>query len=181
MPEQELSVKARIGTIAAVAALFVSIGLYVREFPVFYNTINVQYLLTGAAISGLVIAGAILYFFRARFTPFGRHVPEVLLVGVTLVLFAPLFASLLNRGLGRMENQSFEFMDETPFSTTGGFGLWRTNQIKRSGFSLEVRENGNLLRFRYKKQRYFPITRPGEFVLLPVCQGLFGIRVVRLE
>jgi hypothetical protein len=181
MPDRELSLRTRLTAIAAVFSIFAGIGLYVHELPFFNNTIDVQKMVTGSFVLGAVGAGLLLYGLRNRITPLDRHVPEILFISLVFILFSPLLVSLLNRGLGRKEEASFEFLNEAPFASTGGYGFLRTQQIKISGYQLDVREAGRLLRFRYKKQAYFPLTKPGESVLVPVRKGLFGFRVVVLE
>ena len=181
MSTTELSLRDRLTAIAAVVSLFGGVGLYVREYPVFTNTIGAGGLVAGALVAGSVAAAALLYRWRGRFAPAGRHVPEILLISLGCLLFSPLVASVLNRVFGRDTRESCEFLDERPFVSTGGYGMLRTGQIRISGYQLDVRENGRLLRFRYKKQAYFPITKPGEEVLVPIRKGLFGFRVVTLE
>lgn len=166
--------------VAAVAALFLLIWLYVREYAVFSNTIGVGRLVAVACIVGAILAGGLIYALRRRLTPWNRHWPEVFLLLFAGVLFAPLFGSLLNRAGGRTENQSFEFLAETPYLASR-YGLLKGEAVQPTGYRLDVREQGQLRSFRYRTQAYFPNTKAGDPVLLPVRRGLFGVRVMMLR
>ena len=102
--------------LGSVLLFFGLMVLYVRESPVFSNTIGVVRLILGSMVLMLLLNIGLLWRFRERFSPWSRHVTEIALLLVFSVLFAPLFGSLLNRGLGRTEFQSFEFIAETPLS-----------------------------------------------------------------
>lgn len=154
--------------------------LYVREFAVLFNTIGARWLVAGSILVGALAAGSALWRWRERFTPLERHLPEVLLILVFSVLFAPLFGSLLNRSLGKNEFQSFEFVSETPYFASN-YGLLKGEKIQPTGWFLTVREGGRLHKFKYKTQAYYPITKPSETILLPVRTGLFGFRVMLLK
>lgn len=171
---------AKLTAFALVIACVALIWLYTREFPVFTNTIGIGKLVAGAMGAGALLAGAVLYGFRQRLQPWDRHLPEIAIPLVFTILFAPLFASLLNRAGGTIENQSFEFVSEMPYLSSN-YGLLKGEKIKPSGIRLQVKEQGKLFRFQYKKQPYFPITEPGEPVLLPMRRGLLGFRVLELE
>lgn len=169
--------------LTAFAGVLVFIGLillYVREFAVFYNTIGVQRLVAGSFVVGALAAGGLAYALRRRLTPWGKHVPEVLLIAVFTLLFAPLFGSLLNRTGAPVTNQSFDFFSEKPYLASS-YGLLKGEKIKPTGYFLEVREGERLMRFKYKRQAYYPNTQPGDPILLPVQKGWFGFRVMRLR
>jgi len=180
MPNDTLTVRSRLIAIGGMLLFIGLMILYVREFPVLSNTIGVSKLVFGALAVGVAPAAGILYRLRDRFKPWERHIPEVFIILIASTLFMPLFASLLNRGLGSRSRQSFEFLSETAYVSTA-YGVFINEKIKPSGYYLHVRENGRMLRFRYKKQAYYPLTKPGEPVLLPVRKGLFGFRVVEME
>ncbi len=170
-----------IPALGSVLLFFGLMALYVRESPVFSNTIGVVRLILGSMVLMLLLNIGLLWRFRERFSPWSRHVTEIALLLVFSVLFAPLFGSLLNRGLGRSEFQSFEFIAETPYIATG-YGFMKNTSLRPTGYFLEVKDrSGQRLRLRYKKQAYYPITQPGQAVRLPVRKGLFGIRVVELQ
>lgn len=154
--------------------------LYVREFALLSNTIGARWLVVGSLLVGALVASGALARWRERFTPWERHVPEVSLILVFSVLFAPLFGSWLNRSLGKIESQSFEFVSETPYFASN-YGLLKGEKIEPTGWFLTVRENGRFYKFKYKTQTYYPITKPGDTILLPVRTGLFGCRVVLLK
>jgi len=166
--------------LAGVLVFFSLIGLYVREFPVFTNTIDAGRLAGIGFVVGAALAATLLYVFRVRLTPWSKHLPEVMTILVFTVLFGPLMASLLNRLGGKSEYQSFEFLAETPYLSSN-YGILKGEKIRPTGYKLEVREKGRLLRFRYKTQAYYPNTKPGETVLLPVRRGMLGFRVMTLE
>ena len=165
----------------AVTVFFIGLlWLYVREFRIFSNTIGVKGLVWGAMAAGLLVAVGTLYYFRARFQPLNRHLTELALLVVLSVFFAPLFASWLNRAFGHQVEQSFEFVAERAYLASG-YGILKGEALKPTGYYLDVRQNGQLYRFQYKSQAYFPLTRPGESILLPLRKGLFGVRVVELK
>ena len=172
--------RTRLFALLAVLAFFGLVWLYAREFSVLYNTIGGKMLVGVAMPAGLVIAGGILWRRRDRFTPWERHLPEVLFILLFCVLFAPLFASLLNRSLGSTQYQSFLFISESPYLASN-YGVLKGEKIKPTGYYLTVAEDGRALKFKYSSQPFYPITRPGESVLLPVRKGLFGFRVILLE
>ncbi len=166
--------------LGCVLMFFGLIFLYTREFTVFSNTLHVGRLVAGAMITALLLSGGLIWRYRSRFTPWETHLTEVLFITIFSVAFAPLIGSLLNRALGKTANQSFEFVSEIPYIGTG-YGFIKGETLQPTGYYLTVREGGKRYKFRYKSQRYYPITQPGEQVLLPVRTGLFGIRVVRLQ
>lgn len=172
--------RTRLFALLAVLAFFGLVWLYAREFSVLYNTIGAKTLVGAAMLAGFVIAGSALWRWRQRFTPWERHMPEVLFILLFCVLIAPLFVSLLNRSLGSTENQSFEFVSESPYLASN-YGVLKGEKIKPTGYYLTVTEDGKAFKFKYSSQPYYPITKPGESVLLPVRKGLFGFRVILLE
>ena len=167
----------------ALLGVFVFFGLiwlYVREFAVFANTIGAGRLVIGSALIGLLLAAGMLWRWRDRFTPWGRHLPEVLLILISGALFTPLFGSLLNRGLGRTGNQSFQFIAEVPYLASN-YGVLKGEKLQPTGYILSVRDKNRLRTFKYKTQAFYPLTKPGDTVLLPVRNGLFGFRVMLLK
>jgi hypothetical protein len=154
--------------------------LYVREFALLSNTIGARWLVAGSMLAGALAAGGALWRWREHFMPWERHVPEVSLILVFSVLFAPLFGSLLNRAFGKTEFQSFEFVSETPYFASN-YGLLKGEKIQPTGWFLTLREGARLHKFKYKTQVYYPITKSGDTVLLPLRRGLFGFRVMLLK
>ncbi len=176
----ELSWRERLGAITAVAVLFGLIWLYTREYPVFTNTLQVSRLVLGAFLFGFLLAAALLYALRRHLMPWANHVPEVLLIVFFIPLFMPLFASRLNRAGGTVEHRPFEFVAEAPY-VASAYGWLRYRPIEASGYRLVVRDGGRLRRFQYKSQPYFPLTQPGDTILLPVRRGLLGVEVMELQ
>lgn len=170
------NILAFVATFGFIALLW----LYVREFTVFYNTLGVLPLAIGSIIGALALAGAVLYRFRERFTPLNRHGTEIALILVLSAFFAPLFGSWLNRGLGRQGERSFEFVSETAYIASG-YGILKGEKLKPTGYFLDVKDGDKRYRFKYKQQAYYPLTRPGERILLPVKKGLLGLSVVTLR
>ncbi|HRI59140.1 MAG TPA: hypothetical protein PK228_05445, partial [Saprospiraceae bacterium] len=82
--------------------------------------------------------------------------------------------------LGTTGNQSFEFVSETPYLASN-YGVLKGEKLQPTGYYLMVKENGREIRFKYKLQSYYPLTKPGEKILLPVRKGLFGCRVILLQ
>jgi hypothetical protein len=170
----------RLFSVLLTLLFFALILVYVKEFPFFSNTIEVKWLLIGALIAGLLIAVLIVALSFKKLAPLGRHIPELLFIGSVSLIFSPLFASLLNRYPGTDELQSFEFVSETPFIASR-YGILKDEKLKPTGYRLKVRYKGRELSFRYKTQAYFPVTRPGEEILVPVRRGIFGFSVVMLK
>lgn len=160
--------------------LFSLIGLLVREFPILSNTMGGGALVLGSMLTGLLLSSVVVWHFRERFKPWDRHFPDVALVLVPCIVFAPLFGSLLNRALGKKVDQTFEFVSEVPFYASG-YGILKGEKAKPSGFHLVVRQNGKQHRFKYKSQAYYPLTKPGEKIILPLREGFFGAKVMLLK
>ncbi len=165
---------------AGVLVFFGLIWLYVREFPVLYNTIGVRRLIGVSLAVGALAAIGVLFSLRRRLTPWENHLPEVFTVLVFSILFMPLFGSLLNRAGGDSKHQSFDFLAETPYLASN-YGLLKGEKIRPTGYYLDVRESGRLLRFKYTTQSYFPNTQPGDPILLPIRKGWLGFRVMELR
>jgi hypothetical protein len=162
--------------------LFVGlIGLYVLELRYLFNTIEFRRLLLLSWLLMAFVLGGVLWRYRARFMPWGRHFPLLAIIVVPSMLFAPLFGSLLNRVVARSEYQTFQFINERAF-VTSGYGFIEGQEIKPSEWRLWVQEGAKTHQFKYKSQAYFPISQPGETIQLPVRRGLLtGIRVVTLK
>jgi hypothetical protein len=179
MADDTLSWKFKLIAIAAVLAVLGVIRLYMLEFPVFTNTIHAQMLVSLSILVGLLISGNLFYVFRARFMPLELHLPEFFSTLIFTLFLSPLLGSLLNRGLGHTEHHSFEFLTEKPYASST-YGMMLHHRIHQTGFLLEVRDQGELWQFRYRKQAYYPLTKPGDPILLPMRVGLFGFRVMLL-
>lgn len=170
----------KLVAVALTLIFFCLIALYVREFPVLSNTIDGRWLVIGSMLVGLLVSVGLIWRVRTRFIPWERHRPDVMFIVVVSIFFAPMLGSWLNRGLGTTEFQSFVFVSETPFFASG-YGLLQGEKITPSGYHLRVRENGKSHRFKYKSQSYYPITKPGEVIMLPIRKGIFGARVMLLK
>lgn len=164
----------------AVGLLSILVWLYVREFDTLSRTLEVKGLVIGSMLVVGILTCAALWRWRDRFIPWNRHFPEVVLILVFSILFAPLLGSLLNRGLGQDASQSFEFVSETAYYASG-YGILKGEKLKPSGWRLTVREGRQEHRLKYKNQAYYPLTKTGEKVLLPIRHGIFGVRVVQLK
>ena len=178
--QNRLSISVRLFAAAAVLLFFGLVWLYTREFPVFSNTIGVRTLVLASCVAGILAGSGMIYTLRHRLTPWDKHLPEVGIILAFPIIFAPLLGSLINRAGGSREHQSFEFISEQAFISSN-YGLLKGEKIKPTGYSIYVKEGDRLLRFQYKSQAYYPITRRGEAVLLPVRKGLLGFRVVELK
>ncbi|TNE62185.1 MAG: hypothetical protein EP344_05225 [Bacteroidetes bacterium] len=176
LPNNQLKMLA----MAATVIFFLLMWLYSREFPVYTNTIGAARLVTGAIITGALLATGIIYFFRHRLSPWDRHLPESGSIIAFCLFFSPLFASLLNRASGTVDYRRFTFVSEEPYLASN-YGVLKNEDIKPTGYRLIVKDQGEQYRFQYKKQAYYPITQPGEPVLLPVRKGLLGFDIVELE
>lgn len=176
----DLSWRERLGAITCVLALFGLIWLYTQEYPVFTNTLQANRLVIGALLFGALVAAGVVFALRRRLTPWANHVPEVLLIAFLVPLFMPLFASRLNRAGGTVKHRSFEFVAEVPY-VASAYGWLRYRSIEVSGYRLIVKAKGRLHRFQYKSHPHFPLTQPGEMVLLPIRRGVLGIEVMELK
>lgn len=170
----------RLTALAGVALFFGLIWVYVLEFPVFTNTVGVRVLVLGSMLAGAISAGIFSYALRARLRPWERHLPELLIILVFSILFAPLFGSLLNRAAGKTHYEPFLFVSEHAY-VSAPYGLLAGEKTGISGYRLRVESAGRSYFFQYKKQRYFPLTKPGETVLLPMRKGWLGFRVMELR
>ncbi|MCC6460817.1 MAG: hypothetical protein IT260_10135 [Saprospiraceae bacterium] len=170
----------RLLAVAGVLLLFALVWLYTREFRVFTNTIGMRGLLWGSLLVGALAGAGMLYRLRRRLTPWDLHLPEVFTILIFSILSMPLLASLLNRAGGKVAHESFVFVSEQPYISSN-YGLLKGEKIKASGYRLQVKEGQRLLRFQYKSQPYFPLSKPGDEVLLPVRRGLLGVRVMEME
>jgi hypothetical protein len=159
---------------------FCLIACYVFEFPLLSNTIGGRWLVVGSMLAGFVVSGGLIWRFRQRFTPWDRHRPDVAFIMATSMFFSPLLGSWLNRGLGSTTFQSFEFVSETPY-VASGYGILQGEKIKPTGYHLLVEKNGLGYKFKYKTQSYYPLTKPGEEVMLPIRKGFFGANVMLLH
>ncbi|MCS6928303.1 MAG: hypothetical protein NZM43_02295 [Saprospiraceae bacterium] len=175
-----LSWRIRLSAILVVAVLFGLIWLYTREYPVFTNTLEVSRLVLLSFLFGAGVAAAIVYVLRHRLKPWVNHVPEVLLIVFFVPLFMPLFASRVNRASGLVEHRPFEFVAETPY-VASAYGWLCFQPVRITGYCLLVKDGQRLHRFQYKSQAYFPLSRPGDTVLLPIRQGCLGIEVMELR
>jgi hypothetical protein len=154
--------------------------LYVREFSVFSNTLEIKRLVLISMLGAGVMTVGAVWFWRSWFMPWEDHFPTAVMILIFSLVFAPLFGSLLNRGLGHDETQSFDFISETAYFATG-YGVLKGEKLNPTGWKLRIREGEMDWRLSYKSQAYFPITKPGEKILLPLRQGIFGVRVVSLK
>lgn len=166
--------------VVVVTAFFGLIWLYVREFPVLSNTLYIRLLLLMAVVLGLSLSATTLWVFRNRFRPWARHIPELLSISTVYLLFMPLVMSLLNRAGGSVSHEPFEFIAESPY-LAAQYGILKGEKIQPTGYRLRVVKNERIYTFRYKNQAYFPLTKPGETVLLPLHTGLLGFPVVQLQ
>ena len=159
----------------AVAAIVLVLWLYVREFRVFDNTIGIKNLALSSI--GLAIAAAVLGLVsqRKRLVLLEDKLPIILSLLIFPALFAPLVGSLINRlGASDPGERSFVFQKETPFRMSRFGFLAMLQKEAPTGYHLFVADGGKNYRFTYQKQAYFPLTKPGEVVLLPVKTGLLG-------
>lgn len=170
----------RIFSLSLTLVFFALIWLYVKEFRYFSNAIEARQLVIGAMVFGLLLALGLLWLFAARFKPAGNHLPEIFFIVITCTLMMPLPASLINRSLGTQGFVSFEFVSETPFYASG-YGLLKGEKPLPNGYLLTVQEQGRFVKFKYKRQAYYPLTPKGEVVMLPMLNGFLGVRVMMLD
>lgn len=165
----------------AFVILFIGlVALYVQEFKIFTNTLEVKILVWGALFTGLALGGGLCYLWRKRFSPAENHLPEIMSCLVFPALFMPLFASLINRSGGKIQTTAFLFVKEGPF-VAEPYRLFKGPPRQPSGYFLIVESKEKTYRFRYKTQPYFPITNPGDTILLPIRTGILGVRVLELQ
>ena len=117
--QKSLPLSSRLLAGAGVLLVFALVWLYTREFRVFTNTLDMRGLLWGACLAGALLGAALLYRLRQRLSPWDLHLPELLTVLIFTVLTMPLLASWLNRAGGKVEHESFVFVSEQPFISSG--------------------------------------------------------------
>ncbi len=176
----QLSTRDKLLAFVSVIGLFGLIWLYTREFYVLSNTIGAKQLVWGSMITAAILLTGCIGWFRKRFMPWENHITELLFIIIFGILFAPFFGSLLNRFLGVSITQPFDFVSEMPYAAMG-YGIMKDEKITPTGWYLTVREAGKVHRFRYRTHAYYPISRPGDTLLLPIRKGLFGFRVMELK
>lgn len=162
----------------AVLVLSFFIWRYVLEFDVLSNTLEMKkLLLISMGVMLVVVVGGIAAF-RARFVPLEERFPEILMLLFFGLVFAPLFGSVLNRGLGKNTQQTFELVSEMPYFSQG-YGIIKGDTLKPAGWRLRLREGATIHKLRYKDQAHFPNLKPGEPIVLPIRDGILGVRVVQ--
>jgi hypothetical protein len=169
----------RLYALLAVAVLVALIIVYTHEFDWLSNTINVRSLVIGSFLFGLLFSAGVIWYFRDRFTPLQRHFPEIAVITLLITIFSPLAGSLLNRLARTTQYEQFIFSSEQAY-VARGYGILKTESLRPTGWILSVERNGHYYQFKYKDQPYFPITKPGEIIELPVKHGLFGFEVISL-
>jgi hypothetical protein len=165
---------ALFGTATVIGLIF----LYVREFQYLHNAIQIEALMIGSLLGGLVLAAGLLWWWRGHFTPWQRHLPEISFISLMVLIFSPLMGSLLNRLGGRVEHESFVFQSEQAIVAKGYGGLIRGEVVKPIEWRLQATRSGVPHLFVYKHHALFPFAQPGTPILLPVRQGLLGVGVM---
>jgi multisubunit Na+/H+ antiporter MnhG subunit len=170
----------RLLAILAVMGFVGMILLYIREFPHFFNTIGIKSLVWRAEAIGLALAACIVFINRNRFKPWNLHRPEVFSIIIAFLVFAPLLGSLSNRLLGKSSHRSFTFVAERSYIKEP-YGMLKKQTVKNTYFLLEVDDRGIKRQFKSKNGPYFPITKPGELIQLPITEGFWGMDVVLIK
>jgi hypothetical protein len=172
----------RLFAFGFVVFFFALIVAYVREFRVLNNTIGAKGLVLGSILIVLALSLLALWRWRNRFTPVVNHLPEILFIALIPTLFAPLFGSWANRLGTDRAFESFHFVSETPYIASG-YGVIQGEKLQPTGYYLRVKDikNGEMQRFRYRKQAYYPMTKVGDTILLPVRKGWLGHTIVEME
>ncbi|MEZ4919956.1 MAG: hypothetical protein R2792_12710 [Saprospiraceae bacterium] len=172
--------KTRLLAIGIVGLFFFLIYLYVREFPVFSNTLNIQALWLYAALTGCVILVLVYFIFNHRIRFIKQQRPEWVALIVCSFLFSPLWVSLLNRSIGETKYESFEFIREEAYFASG-YGFIKGEPMKPTGYRLQVKYGDKTYQFKYKSQAYYPLSKRGDSILLPIKHGLLGIQIMKLK
>jgi len=178
-PKQTLPVYQKVLAGISVALVVMAVKGYIYEVNIWQNTLHPLYLVISATLLCLLLGGFLVWKLRPRLTPVHKHLPELFALLFLLVVLCPLFVSLLNRSLGTETYQSFEFIAEKPHIFTQVGRAIRGKPVKE-GFELTVRDGRQIRTFRYKKQAYFPLTKPGEPIMVPITRGLLGSNIVNL-
>lgn len=164
--------------VLSVLVLSFFIWRYVMEFDVLSNTLELkELLLISMGVMLVIVVGGIVVF-RSRFLPWDEHYAEVVMLIVFGLLFAPLFGSILNRSMGKNTQQTFELVSEKAYFSQG-YGILKGDTLKPAGWRLRLREGSEIHKLRYKDQAHFPNLRPGESLVLPIREGVLGVRVVQ--
>lgn len=162
--------------------VFVLIGLiigYSFEFEYLSNTIKATHLVVPAMIIGAMCGGLLAkHFSETEKSDVGRIRWWVLMI-VLCTLFAPLFASWINRlPLSSTQKQmTVEFLEEKPFAQER-FGIEKGKKIKPDGYFIFVNINGEIVRFRAANQQ-FEGKKRGDLVQLTIHPGNLGFDFVK--
>jgi hypothetical protein len=177
---EEITVKFKLTAFAALLAIFGLIVLYVKEFPVFSNTIGVKALVLKSFLTGVAIAAFLLFLLRNRWKPLQEYWMGIVFLVFPILFFSPLFGSWLNRSNGTLNNETFQFVAESPYIAEA-YGVLKNQKLRPAGYQLTAIQEGKTYKFKYKTQPYFPLSKSGDKIQIPIKTGLLGTKVVDLK
>ncbi len=178
--DENLNWKIRLYGLGYIVTMFGMILLNVREFPIFSNTIGIGRLALCSALVMATLAAVLIFVLRNWLAPWKSNWPGIVFVVFPMLFFAPMLGSLLNRSSWEQTDQPFQFIAEQAYFAAG-YGVIRGEKVQPTGYRLSVREQGKDFVFKYKSQPFYPLSKPGDTVLLPVKTGLLGFRIVALK
>jgi hypothetical protein len=177
---EEITLKFKLTAFAGLLSSFGLIYLYVKEFPVFSNTIGVKSLIIGSFIVAAICATLLLFLLRKKLNPWQEHWMQIVFLVFPMLFFSPLIGSWLNRSSGQNKGESFEFVSESPYIAEA-YGVIKNQKLKPAGYMLIAKQQGKTYQFRYKSQAYYPLSKPGDDIVVPIKTGLFGVKMVDLR
>lgn len=174
----------REGYIKVAFAFLIIIGsivLYVFEFRQFDLILEMKRLLLYALVVGLVIGIWVSRKLSAGEQEAFERMRIYMITVLVVLIFSPLYISLLNRWLDFREPEyreaSFEKADAY---ISENYGVLKGEDPEIAGYKLTLVLDQEVLQLK-AKQNPFPNNKTGDKVLLPIKRGLFGISYVSFE
>jgi hypothetical protein len=177
---EEVTLKIKLLSFGWLLSAIGLVYLYIQEFNVFSNTIGVKNLLLGSLLTAAALAALLLLAFRKQLHPWQDHWTPIVILVFPMLFFAPLFGSWINRSGGSKQAETFIFVSEGAYLREP-YGVLKNQKIRPAGYMLIAKQNDKTYQFKYKSQPFYPLSKAGDEIVVPVKVGLFGVKVVNLE
>jgi hypothetical protein len=177
---EEITLKFKLTAFAGLLAAFGLIVLYVKEFPVFSNTIGVKNVVIASFLVAVAISALLLFLLRNAWKPWREYWMQIVFLVFPILFFSPLLGSWINRISGVASNEAFQFVSESPYIAEA-YGVLKNQKLRPAGYMLIAIQDGKTYKFKYKSQSYYPLSKSGDKILLPVKKGILGVKVVDLK